>query len=117
MNTKSEHEVKVRVGLHHLDDEAIASKTYDVEKIHLHDFSTPSKPGINSGSDELICKKKKKKKFFKFLSFSERPASPINPNEPGDIAILKLTRPIKFIEGMISLLFFATQINALDRKL
>ena len=72
MNDKPEQMVQVRVGLHHLDDKNIQSKTYDVEKIYLNDFSTPSKPG--------------------------------------DIAVLKLTRPIEFKEGKI---FFFSNIKSL----
>ena len=63
MNTKSEFEVEVRVGLHHLDDKNLDDKTYEVEKIFLHDFSSPSLPG--------------------------------------DIAVLKLSQPLEFIEAQV----------------
>ena len=51
VSTKSPREIKVRVGLHHLDDEDIADKTYDVEQIHLPDYTTINKPGKTSGSE------------------------------------------------------------------
>ena len=63
VNTKTARDIKVRVGLHTLDDPDIEGKTYFVEQIIQHDYTTPTKPG--------------------------------------DIAILKLTKPIQFISGQV----------------